>query len=184
MSSFGLCKSLAARMAQTAHHVLVIGGGYGGMSVVSNLLNLANGGKQLPCPVPIQELDSIPTTKPNITLLDERDGICMCSFNKIDGICIRTDRHQSMPWDRHSRMSVKTSPGKHGWSTKIFHISNRNRSLCIADEHNQSTHLGARLLLSMHLMPARGYLTISWSLPTVHEEPGQWFLKRLRKSST
>jgi len=63
-------------MAQTAPHVLVIGGGYGGISVVSNLINLSNGGKQLPCPVPIPELDGLPTIKPKITLLDERDGIC------------------------------------------------------------------------------------------------------------
>jgi hypothetical protein len=91
MPGFGLYTSFAARMAQTAPHVLVIGGGYGGMSVVSNLLNLANGGRQLPCPVPIQELESVPTRKPNITLLDERDGICMYMLRSISGTCICTD---------------------------------------------------------------------------------------------
>jgi len=81
MFGFGLYARLTARMARTTPHVLVIGGGYGGMSAISNLINLSNGGKQLPCPVPIQELETIPETKPNITLLDERDGICMCSYH-------------------------------------------------------------------------------------------------------
>jgi hypothetical protein len=63
-------------MASQAPQVLVIGGGYGGISVISNLLNLSNGGKQLPCPVPIQEPERTPKAKPRITLLAERDGIC------------------------------------------------------------------------------------------------------------
>lgn len=76
MSGTALLTKLVRSMAQTAPHVLVIGGGYGGISVVSNLINLSNGGKQLPCPVPIPELDGLPTIKPKITLLDGRDGIC------------------------------------------------------------------------------------------------------------
>jgi hypothetical protein len=69
----------AARTAAQAKqpHVLVVGGGYGGVSVISNLLNLSKGGKQLPCPVPIDELELAPKVKPTITLLAERDGICM-----------------------------------------------------------------------------------------------------------
>lgn len=69
--------TVALRMPQQAPQVLVVGGGYGGMSVISSLLNLSHGGKQLPCPVPIEELEQIPKIKPKITLLDKRDGICM-----------------------------------------------------------------------------------------------------------
>jgi hypothetical protein len=76
MSGTALLTKLVRSMAQTAPHVLVIGGGYGGISVVSNLINFSNGGEQLPCPVPIPELDGLPTIKPKITLSDGRDGIC------------------------------------------------------------------------------------------------------------
>ena len=76
MCSTALPTKFVKSMAQTAPHVVVIGGGYGGMSVISNLVNLYNGGKQLPCPVPIPELNISPMAKPRITLLDGRDGIC------------------------------------------------------------------------------------------------------------
>lgn len=100
-------------MSQTAPHVLVIGGGYGGMSVISNLVNLSNGGKQLPCPVQIPELTSLPTTKPNVTLLDERDGICTLNFLQLKQAS-PTDCSQFIQWARRCLSFVGTFPGKRG----------------------------------------------------------------------
>ena len=58
-------------------HILVIGGAYGGLSVVANLINLIAGNPQLSSAVQPRPLDSNHKlqAKPRITILDERDGI-------------------------------------------------------------------------------------------------------------
>ncbi|KAF7864289.1 uncharacterized protein EAF02_010257 [Botrytis sinoallii] len=57
-------------------HILVIGGAYGGFSVVTNVLNLMEGNPQLASPLPPPPLDDCTIrTTPRITILDERDGI-------------------------------------------------------------------------------------------------------------
>lgn len=61
-------------------HILVVGGSYGGLSVVANLLNLMKGGTQMSSPELPPELENLPKAQPRITILDERDGICkFCS---------------------------------------------------------------------------------------------------------
>ncbi|KAK3617017.1 hypothetical protein LTR56_025561 [Elasticomyces elasticus] len=62
-------------MAQRPIDILVVGGGYGGISAISSLLNLADGNRQLPCAVPIEQLTHTSRANVNITLLDRRDGI-------------------------------------------------------------------------------------------------------------
>ena len=57
--------------------VLVVGAAYGGLSTVTNILNLSSGCKQLSFPVAPPELETIPKLRPEIVILDERDGICM-----------------------------------------------------------------------------------------------------------
>lgn len=64
-----LCKPRPAK-------VLIIGGGYGGLSTAVNLVNLGLGKPQLSGSVSVPELDRKPQTTPEITLIDERDGIC------------------------------------------------------------------------------------------------------------
>lgn len=66
----------SAPMPLSRPRVLVVGGGYGGLSTVVNILNLSAGKPQLPSPVPLPELNAQPKQPPEITLLDERDGIC------------------------------------------------------------------------------------------------------------
>ncbi|TVY49855.1 Fe-regulated protein 8, partial [Lachnellula cervina] len=56
-------------------HILVVGGSYGGLSVVANLLNLMKGGTQMSSPELPPELENLPKAQPRITILDERDGI-------------------------------------------------------------------------------------------------------------
>jgi hypothetical protein len=65
-------------MSSTAKpaRVLVIGDGYAGLSVIINLLNLGVGNPQIPCPLPPPELKAVPQVPAQITLIDERDGIC------------------------------------------------------------------------------------------------------------
>ena len=57
--------------------ILVIGGAYGGLSVVTNLINLIAGNPQLPSPIQPSPIDSDRKlqVRPRITILDERDGI-------------------------------------------------------------------------------------------------------------
>ncbi|ATZ48284.1 Bcalo3 [Botrytis cinerea B05.10] len=57
-------------------HILVIGGAYGGFSVVTNVLNLIEGNPQLSSPLSPPPLEDFKIrTTPRITILDERDGI-------------------------------------------------------------------------------------------------------------
>jgi cation diffusion facilitator CzcD-associated flavoprotein CzcO len=59
-----------------AANVLIVGGGYGGLSTALNLMKLGSGKPQLSCPLPPPELNWAPQTPPQIVLIDERDGIC------------------------------------------------------------------------------------------------------------
>jgi hypothetical protein len=95
-----------AKQAQ-APQVLVVGGGYGGVSVISNLLNLSNGGKQLPCPVPIDELEPPPKVKPTITLLAERDGICMSTKPSCQLCYLHPSRISDSTTDASSQPSTR-----------------------------------------------------------------------------
>jgi hypothetical protein len=81
---------LVTSMTRTAPHVLVIGGGYGGMSAISRFVNLCNGGSELPRPFTITEFNSLPTLKPKITLLYGRDGISTLISCSSDGLCVLT----------------------------------------------------------------------------------------------
>lgn len=58
-------------------HILVIGGAYGGFSVITNVLNSIERNPQLSSPLPPPPLEDCKIrTTPRITILDERDGIC------------------------------------------------------------------------------------------------------------
>ncbi|TVY39017.1 Apoptosis-inducing factor-like protein B [Lachnellula occidentalis] len=56
-------------------HILVVGGAYGGLSVVTNVLNLMAGNAQLTSQLPPPPLGCSIQTPPRVTILDERDGI-------------------------------------------------------------------------------------------------------------
>ncbi|USP74636.1 hypothetical protein yc1106_01910 [Curvularia clavata] len=75
-----LCKPRPAK-------VLIIGGGYGGLSTAVNLVNLGLGKPQLSGSVSVPELDRKPQTTPEITLIDERDGI----FHLMGSPLVQTD---------------------------------------------------------------------------------------------
>ncbi|CZR66554.1 uncharacterized protein PAC_16455 [Phialocephala subalpina] len=64
-----------ASLAPHRPHILVIGGAYGGLSTIVNLLNLSIGNKQLASPIQPPELNIKHDPQPVITLLDERDGL-------------------------------------------------------------------------------------------------------------
>lgn len=81
-----------------AANILVIGGGYGGLSAALNLLRLGSGKSQLSCPLPPPELDWAPPTPPQIHLIDERDGICM-STKKALVILYVHDANTDRPFD-------------------------------------------------------------------------------------
>lgn len=71
--------------------ILVIGGAYGGLSVVTNLLNLIAGYHQLSSPIQPSPIDSDCKlqVKPRITILYERDGI----FHTMGAPMAHTSRH-------------------------------------------------------------------------------------------
>jgi hypothetical protein len=67
--------------SSTRPRILVVGAAYGGLSAVTNILNLSAGCNQLESPIQPPELKRVPKNKPEITILDERDGICMLLLN-------------------------------------------------------------------------------------------------------
>jgi hypothetical protein len=77
--SFRFLKAMTTFSTQlsTGFRVLVVGAAYGGLSTVTNILNLSSGCKQLNSPVAVAELETVPKHRPEIVILDERDGICM-----------------------------------------------------------------------------------------------------------
>jgi hypothetical protein len=80
-------------------NVLIIGGGYGGLSAAVNLVNLSSGKPQLSCPLPPPELGWAPQTTPQVVLIDQRDGICKhpAMYSSFNIHCLRdTDRNRSL----------------------------------------------------------------------------------------
>ena len=69
--------SATPKMTQTQRHILVVGGAYAGLSTVQNLISILNGNGPLAGPIPLSEPKTLPSIKPRITILDERDGFCM-----------------------------------------------------------------------------------------------------------
>ncbi|KAF8856557.1 hypothetical protein BDZ45DRAFT_675417 [Acephala macrosclerotiorum] len=65
-----------ASLAPHRPHILVIGGTYGGLSTIVNLLNLSKGNKQLRSPIQLPELDIEHDPQPVITLLDGEEIVC------------------------------------------------------------------------------------------------------------
>lgn len=96
-------------------HILVIGGSYGGFSVVANLLNLLNGRPQLASPVSLPDLDRIPKSRPRITILDERDKICRSEKGSQRSLLTL----QFTQWAHHWRCPRQTSQKKLGEATTI-----------------------------------------------------------------
>lgn len=72
-------KSFSTMSRQKQPRILILGTSYAGLSAAVNILNLLKGNAQLTLPVPVPEISQpIPEDlKPEITLLDERDGFCM-----------------------------------------------------------------------------------------------------------
>lgn len=61
---------------QSLHKIVVVGGAYGGVSAIINLLAMADG-KELPYGGnPLTGLDVPLKQRLEITLIDERDGFC------------------------------------------------------------------------------------------------------------
>jgi hypothetical protein len=56
-------------------HIVIIGGSYGGMSVINNLKKLLSGDVNENRPADLPSLPNLPRRTPRITLIDERDGI-------------------------------------------------------------------------------------------------------------
>lgn len=67
-------------MTPKQRHILIVGGAYSGLSTVQNLLSILNGKGCLPSPIPMSEPKTLPSLKPRVTILDERDGFCMSTF--------------------------------------------------------------------------------------------------------
>ncbi|RJE18144.1 Pyridine nucleotide-disulfide oxidoreductase [Aspergillus sclerotialis] len=61
-------------MKQGQRHILIVGGAYAGLSTVQNLISILNGKGCLASPIPLSEPKTLPSIKPRITILDERDG--------------------------------------------------------------------------------------------------------------
>jgi hypothetical protein len=62
---------------EVENRILVVGGSYGGLSAVVNLLTLAYGGEHRPGIVTMPPLTGKPLKKGiRITMVDEKDGFC------------------------------------------------------------------------------------------------------------
>jgi hypothetical protein len=71
-----------SNISSTRPRILLVGAAYGGLSAVTNISNLSSGCKQLESPIQPPEMKGVPRNKPEITILDERDGICMLGLNE------------------------------------------------------------------------------------------------------
>ena len=113
------------------HHIIVVGGSYGGLATVVSLLALADG-KELPNGGnPMPGLDTISKQGLRITLIDERDGFCT-SYTSFTDSCSPSAASWSLPYP-HSllTMSFQSILLALRWHTPLVHSQCLSGSLTL-----------------------------------------------------